>query len=95
MSRASSVCSVRTDGSEFDNPVNFKRVYWRIHRSAGLPYNLGVQYTIDSLRLSPSDSLLEFDKPIRPLGILLVHLDDVARKASDSLQAGYAERREF
>lgn len=80
---------------EFDNPVNFNTRLLENTSLGWFTYNLGVQYTIDSLRLSPSDSLLEFDKLIRPLEDSLVHLDDVARKASDSLQAGYAERREF
>lgn len=80
---------------EFDNAVNFNTRLVENTSLGWFSYNFGVQYTIDSLRLSPSDSLLEFDKLIRPLEDSIRHIDEASRKAPDSLKVGYDERRVF
>lgn len=80
---------------EFDNAVNFNTRLFENTSLGWFSYNFGLQYTLDSLRLSPSDSLLEFDKLIRPLEDSITHIEEAARKAPDSLRVDFDARREF
>lgn len=72
---------------EFGDPSMMNTRVTDTRTARGFYFNFGLLYTLDSLRLSPSDSLIEFDKKIIPLKDSLDVLSRIERdpdKPSDT-----------